>query len=211
MILRYPRGWGTNFRTELSPRRVGDNRCEERMLEQGWRITVLPQEVKRKGKGLLVLFLLLLMQMAWDRWNFLCGIEPELFHCVLGAWGTGLEVGCLLPPSQGSILHLAFYTFLFGLFMRGDPCGPLPAQDILIQSQKPLTFFFVTVNILWSEGNHTVVSKNWSPHTFYWKNSFYRRFFFSKIIVKHELAARIQHCTEQRVAENPVITWLQWE
>lgn len=50
---------------------MGDNRCEERcplrMLEQGWSITVLPQEVKRKGKGLLVLFLLLLMQMARDR------------------------------------------------------------------------------------------------------------------------------------------------
>lgn len=114
MILRCPRGWG-NFRTELSPRRVGDNRCEGRcplrMLEPGWSLTVLPQEVKRKGKGLFVLFLLLLMQMAPDRWNFLCGIEPELFHCVLSAWGTGLEVGCFPPLTRGASSTLPFVPF----------------------------------------------------------------------------------------------------
>lgn len=99
------------------PRGVGDNegRCPLRMLGQRWNITVLPQEGKRKGKGLPVLFLLLLLllQMSPDRWisDFLCGTEPELFHCVLSAWRTRLEVGCFPPPTRGAASTLPFVPF----------------------------------------------------------------------------------------------------
>lgn len=62
--------------------------------------------------------------------DFLGGIEPELFHCVLknrvGGW-------LLSTSNPESSLCLAFCSFSIGLFMRGDPWGSLPAQDILIQ------------------------------------------------------------------------------
>lgn len=64
------RGLRAQFQTRNEASGAEDNESEGRyplrMLEQGWSITVLPQEIKKKGKDFLVLFLLLILQMSPD-------------------------------------------------------------------------------------------------------------------------------------------------